>query len=232
LPIFSHLEKHSQQKAGQQPPENQADNGRRNSSGAPYPPDISPGDHPPSPSDLFATGFDDAPDAAFSPSGASIHHDKIGFCRLGYGGNIMLESITGLELELNSMGSSGTTHPATPASMSVVPSSLSSAETAAEHNVYSAFHTSRPSASTTQGDGGLGTSMEDLPSLQESAPGSKWQSPLHMAARKGHNRIVCVLLQHNIDCNEKDSEGLVCNFFSFCRVKQWKKKIPEMGLWN
>ena len=35
-----------------------------------------------------------------------------------------------------------------------------------------------------------------------------WLSPLHIAAQKGHERIVRVLLQHNIDCNEKDSDGL------------------------
>lgn len=39
-------------------------------------------------------------------------------------------------------------------------------------------------------------------------PGSSWQSPLHIAAQKGHDRIVGVLLQRRADCNEKDSEGL------------------------
>ncbi|RYP56732.1 hypothetical protein DL771_011671 [Monosporascus sp. 5C6A] len=35
-----------------------------------------------------------------------------------------------------------------------------------------------------------------------------WQSPLHLAAQKGHDRIVRVLLQHESDCNERDSDGL------------------------
>ena len=35
-----------------------------------------------------------------------------------------------------------------------------------------------------------------------------WLSPLHIAAQKGHNRIARILLQHIIDCNEKDSDGL------------------------
>ncbi|KAK4032090.1 ankyrin repeat-containing domain protein [Parachaetomium inaequale] len=38
--------------------------------------------------------------------------------------------------------------------------------------------------------------------------GNKWQSPLHMAAQKGHNGIVCLLLEQDVDCNEGDSEGL------------------------
>ncbi|RYP39083.1 hypothetical protein DL767_002346 [Monosporascus sp. MG133] len=35
-----------------------------------------------------------------------------------------------------------------------------------------------------------------------------WQSPLHLAAQKGHDRIVRVLLQHESDCNERDGDGL------------------------
>ena len=35
-----------------------------------------------------------------------------------------------------------------------------------------------------------------------------WLSPLHIAAQKGHDRIARLLLQHSIDCNEKDSDGL------------------------
>ncbi|KAI0114054.1 ankyrin repeat-containing domain protein [Nemania sp. FL0031] len=37
---------------------------------------------------------------------------------------------------------------------------------------------------------------------------SGWLSPLHMAARKGSSRIIRILLQHNSDCDELDSEGL------------------------
>ena len=35
-----------------------------------------------------------------------------------------------------------------------------------------------------------------------------WLSPLHIAAQKGHDRIVRMLLQHNADCDEKDSDSL------------------------
>ncbi|KAK0635464.1 ankyrin repeat-containing domain protein [Bombardia bombarda] len=34
-----------------------------------------------------------------------------------------------------------------------------------------------------------------------------WLSALHIAARRGHERIVSTLIKHNIDCNEKDSDG-------------------------
>ncbi|TGO67334.1 hypothetical protein BOTNAR_0044g00150 [Botryotinia narcissicola] len=33
-----------------------------------------------------------------------------------------------------------------------------------------------------------------------------WLSPLHIAARRGHEPIVRTLISHNIDCNEKDSD--------------------------
>jgi hypothetical protein len=35
-----------------------------------------------------------------------------------------------------------------------------------------------------------------------------WQSTLHIAAQRGHERIIRLLLERNIDCNEKDSDGL------------------------
>lgn len=35
-----------------------------------------------------------------------------------------------------------------------------------------------------------------------------WVSALHIAAQKGHIRIVRVLLQHGVNCNQKDGEGL------------------------
>lgn len=38
--------------------------------------------------------------------------------------------------------------------------------------------------------------------------GSGWLSALHIAAQKGHHRVMRVLLQHDIDCNEADSDGL------------------------
>ena len=35
-----------------------------------------------------------------------------------------------------------------------------------------------------------------------------WQGTLHLAAQKGHDHIVRVLLEHKTDCNERDSDGL------------------------
>jgi hypothetical protein len=35
-----------------------------------------------------------------------------------------------------------------------------------------------------------------------------WIGALHIAIQKGHLRIVRVLLQHGVDCNQKDGEGL------------------------
>jgi ankyrin repeat protein len=39
-------------------------------------------------------------------------------------------------------------------------------------------------------------------------PEEKWVSALQIAVQKGHLRIVRVLLQHGVDCNQKDGEGL------------------------
>ncbi|CAG9953216.1 unnamed protein product [Clonostachys rosea f. rosea IK726] len=38
--------------------------------------------------------------------------------------------------------------------------------------------------------------------------GGNWLSPLHMAAKKGSDRIISMLLRHKSDCNEPDSDGL------------------------
>lgn len=37
---------------------------------------------------------------------------------------------------------------------------------------------------------------------------SDWLSPLHVAARKDHDQIVRMLLQHNVDCEDKNSNDL------------------------
>lgn len=41
-----------------------------------------------------------------------------------------------------------------------------------------------------------------------SLPRASWESPLHIAAQKGYDGIVRLLLEHGADCNEKDSDGL------------------------
>ncbi|PQE04377.1 ankyrin repeat protein [Rutstroemia sp. NJR-2017a BVV2] len=43
--------------------------------------------------------------------------------------------------------------------------------------------------------------------LSSDGTDSEWLSALHIAAKKGHDRIVRVLIQRNMDCNEKDSKG-------------------------
>ncbi|KAK0625505.1 ankyrin repeat-containing domain protein [Bombardia bombarda] len=46
---------------------------------------------------------------------------------------------------------------------------------------------------------------------------NSWLGPLHMAAQKGHDRIVRVLLQHDsdrMDCNERDSDGLTPLYYA------------------
>ncbi|KAI0416348.1 ankyrin repeat-containing domain protein [Xylaria grammica] len=43
---------------------------------------------------------------------------------------------------------------------------------------------------------------------RSSTSATGWLSPLHIAARKGSSRIIRMLLQHNSDCNESDSQGL------------------------
>lgn len=41
-----------------------------------------------------------------------------------------------------------------------------------------------------------------------SAATTGWMSPLHMAAQRGHNRIVRMLLQYHPLCDERDSDGV------------------------
>ena len=63
--------------------------------------------------------------------------------------------------------------------------------------------------STGQGSYNLGPRPpKDGPSSSSGKIAGGWLSPLHIAAQKGHNRIARILLQHIIDCNEKDSDGL------------------------
>jgi ankyrin repeat protein len=38
-------------------------------------------------------------------------------------------------------------------------------------------------------------------------PAIGWLSPIHMAVKKGHDKILRLLIEKNQDCNEKDSDG-------------------------
>ena len=57
------------------------------------------------------------------------------------------------------------------------------------------------------------TSSTDRGSLATEKPSTKhsegnWVGALHIAAQKRHPRILRILLQHGVDCNQKDGEGL------------------------
>ena len=50
-----------------------------------------------------------------------------------------------------------------------------------------------------------------VPVIEEgsgSAATTGWMSPLHMAAQRGHSRIVRMILQHDPVCDERDSDGV------------------------
>ncbi|VUC34872.1 unnamed protein product [Clonostachys rosea] len=46
-----------------------------------------------------------------------------------------------------------------------------------------------------------------LSDVASSGEDSGWMSTLHMAAQKGHEGIMCVLLEHSTNINERDSDG-------------------------
>lgn len=85
---------------------------------------------------------------------------------------------------------------------------------AAHHQVSDEFlgpviHTGTTGAVPPGNRSGLSSPMSydssgPVPSL---ATGDGWLSTLHIAAQKGHNRIVRVLMQHQVNCNVKDSDG-------------------------
>lgn len=63
-------------------------------------------------------------------------------------------------------------------------------------------------AATQEPTGGPpGTRGQLSPHQSPTKDSSAWLSSLHIAARNGNDRIARILLQHNADCNEKDSEG-------------------------
>ncbi|OTA66639.1 hypothetical protein K449DRAFT_235875 [Hypoxylon sp. EC38] len=63
-------------------------------------------------------------------------------------------------------------------------------------------------ASTGQGYRRGSESPSDYTSALSTTNTCGWLSPLHMAARRGNDRIAWLLLQQGVDCNEKDSDGL------------------------
>ncbi|KAK4223160.1 ankyrin repeat-containing domain protein [Podospora fimiseda] len=180
----------------------------------------------PSPTDFFGAALDmDALEAAFSHNGPSPVPEakQNGWCSLGYGGSMLLETIASMDMEsrfaepsdaasinMDSPAFGTSARPST--SAATIQEPLTTAETAVEQ-LFSEFHNLRksfPSPPYSQHSSGASVShgTDRSPPSQHSASSNKWQSSLHIAAQKGHNRIVCVLLQHNSDCNEKDSEGL------------------------
>lgn len=43
--------------------------------------------------------------------------------------------------------------------------------------------------------------------VDDSRPAIGWLGPIHMAVKKGHDKILRLLIEKNPDCNEKDSDG-------------------------
>ena len=68
-----------------------------------------------------------------------------------------------------------------------------------------------PSSSSASTPGTSSGSPTDASQSSEESHARKhdrgWLSTLHIAARRGHERIVKTLTERNIDCNEKDSDG-------------------------
>lgn len=50
--------------------------------------------------------------------------------------------------------------------------------------------------------------QETVKKSSTESPEGNWINALHIAVQRGHIRIVRVLLQHGVDCNQKDGEGL------------------------
>lgn len=183
-----------------------------------------PTDELPSPSGFFDPITEFASyEPAFSPPGP-LRPGKFGFCPLsvGYPNNMMLDMITALDMGsgLPACEDSSSGAEDVDAIMSPRPTPLSSAETAVAQ-LYNGYSKSPVHYDVEVGDADADFGPQQQQPQQQQPPqaqppqngsavgAAKWQSPLHIAAQKGHNRIVCVLLQHDIDCNESDSEGLV-----------------------
>ncbi|KAH6886252.1 ankyrin repeat-containing domain protein [Thelonectria olida] len=64
-----------------------------------------------------------------------------------------------------------------------------------------------PPPSQNSASSGAGDSAPARPQTTAEDHGKGWLSTLHIAARRGHERIVRTLIEHDIDCNEEDSDG-------------------------
>ncbi|RYP78464.1 hypothetical protein DL769_003187 [Monosporascus sp. CRB-8-3] len=75
-----------------------------------------------------------------------------------------------------------------------------------------AFATSRPIVrplppSQNPRSSGLSPPIETSPSALALRTEDGWLSTLHIAVQKGHEHLVRLLMQYNVDCNETDSDG-------------------------
>jgi hypothetical protein len=44
--------------------------------------------------------------------------------------------------------------------------------------------------------------------IDDSRPAIGWLAPIHLAVKKGHDKILRLLIERDLDCNEKDSDGI------------------------
>ena len=58
------------------------------------------------------------------------------------------------------------------------------------------------------GDGFVFPLVHSAPDVaDDSLPAIAWLGPIHMAVKKGHDKILRLLMERNPDCNQKDSDG-------------------------
>ncbi|KAI1504780.1 ankyrin repeat-containing domain protein [Biscogniauxia marginata] len=99
------------------------------------------------------------------------------------------------------------THFSSPATSTAVDSTLSSPEAEQPPRCIPSMTNTSPSP-VVPGYNSLDEhSLSPSPNSLVKTPGG-WLSPLHIAAQRGSDRIIRLLLEHNGDCNEQDSDGL------------------------
>ncbi|KAH7131773.1 ankyrin repeat-containing domain protein [Dactylonectria estremocensis] len=110
-------------------------------------------------------------------------------------------------------GDSLTIHPDISQRLQPVTSGLSSRAFPVEHQPEQSRQSSRsssgipvpPPQNSSSSAAGDSTSTNPQAATEDHDKG--WLSTLHIAARRGHQRIVRTLIEHDIDCNERDSDG-------------------------